>query len=73
MLPVLGSVASQFAGRAKVAKVDISEEYDLANEYGVSSVPRFLVFRKHKKPLRQITGTSSEAALAQLLKDALAG
>lgn len=73
MLPVLGSVASQFAGRAKVAKVDISEDYDLANEYGVASVPRFLVFRKNKKPLRQIIGATSEESLVKLLNNALAG
>jgi thioredoxin 1 len=68
MLPVLGSVANRFAGKAKVGKVDITEEYDLANEYGVYSVPRFLLFHKNKKPSQQILGPTSEAALEQLLR-----
>lgn len=72
MLPVLGSLAGRFAGKAKVFKVDISEEYDLANEYGVSSVPRFLVFHKNKKPRQQIIGATSEERLAQMLDGALA-
>jgi thioredoxin 1 len=43
--PVLGELAEELAGRAHVAKVDVDDNGDLANRFGIRSVPTLVVFR----------------------------
>jgi thioredoxin 2 len=43
--PEVERVAREMAGRALVLKVDTESEPALASEYGVASIPNFLVFR----------------------------
>ena len=45
LAPVLEEVAAEVAGRAKIAKVDIDASPDLAQRFGVMSVPTLMVFR----------------------------
>ena len=54
-----------------MGKVDIAENQDLAFEYGINSIPRVLVFKGGKKPLRQVAGLASEKQLVQLLNETL--
>ena len=42
--PVLDQVATEYAGRAKVAKVNIDENGDLAQRYRIQSIPTLLYF-----------------------------
>ncbi len=42
--PVLEQFAQQYAGRVKVVKVDVDQEYGLAQQYGISGVPTLLFF-----------------------------
>src|SRR5262245_17094758 len=71
--PVIDSIAGQFAGRVKVGKVNVAENFDLAAEYNVNSIPRVLIFRGGKKPLQQAVGFKSEAELTGLLNNVLQG
>jgi thioredoxin 1 len=71
LAPVIDSIAGQFAGRVKVGKVNIAENYELANEYRISSIPRVLIFRSNKKPLRQFTGLVAERDLVKALTEVL--
>ncbi|MDR0902284.1 MAG: thioredoxin [Opitutaceae bacterium] len=43
--PVLDEVAAELAGKLKVAKVNVDEHGALAAEYGVRSIPTFLIFK----------------------------
>ncbi len=45
LAPVLEEVAAEVAGRAKIVKVDIDASPDLAQRFGVMSVPTLMVFR----------------------------
>ena len=45
LAPVLDEVAGEVAGRAQVVKVDIDASPDLAQRYGVMSVPTLAVFK----------------------------
>lgn len=72
LAPIIDSIAGQFAGRVKVGKVNVNDNYELANEYDISSIPRLLLFRGGKKPIRQLMGLVPEAELAKLLRDTLA-
>ena len=44
LAPTLDQVAAEVAGRAKVVKVDIDASPDLAQRFGVMSVPTLMVF-----------------------------
>jgi thioredoxin 1 len=55
----------------KVGKVNVHENFELANEYDIQSIPRLMLFRGGKKPIRQKAGFVSEAELAKLLNESL--
>ena len=44
LAPVLDEVASEIAGKAAVYKVDIDQSLDIAQRYGIMSVPTLMVF-----------------------------
>ena len=44
LAPVLDEVASEVAGKAEVYKVDIDQSLDIAQRYGIMSVPTLMVF-----------------------------
>ena len=43
--PIVDELAREFEGRARVVKVDIDENPDLASSYGVTAVPTLLFLR----------------------------
>jgi len=46
--PVIEEVADEVASRAKVCKVNIDEEPELAEAYGVMSIPTLIVMKDGK-------------------------
>jgi thioredoxin 1 len=66
--PIVDKLADQFAGKVKVGKVNVDENGDLAAKYGISSIPRLLVFKGSETPVQSITGLRNETELAQMLK-----
>jgi len=42
--PVIEELAQELAGKAKVVKVNIEEENQLASQYQVSSIPTVIIF-----------------------------
>lgn len=67
MSPVVEEIAKEMEGRAKVCKVNIDEEQDLAVEYGIMSIPTFLVF-KDGKVVNSAVGVKDKEYLINLLK-----
>lgn len=49
MSPVIDKVASEFKGKARVEKVDVEANTEIATAYQVQSVPGFLIFKDGKK------------------------
>ena len=49
--PTIDKVASQFAGKVKVGKLNVDEAPDAAVRYGVTSIPRVFLFKggEHKQ------------------------
>lgn len=64
--PVVDEVAREHAGRAVVAKVNVDESPVLAERYGVTSIPTFIVFQGGQ-PVRTLRGIQSKASLAASL------
>jgi thioredoxin 1 len=69
--PVIDEIANERAGKAKVGKVNVDENQNLAVKFRVSSIP-MLLFLKSGEARDQVVGagTSKAALLAKL--DALA-
>jgi thioredoxin 1 len=69
--PIIDEIASERAGKAKVAKVNVDDNQELAARYRVQSIPMLLFF-KGGQVREQIIGASTGkgALLAKL--DALA-
>ena len=67
MSPILDQLATEQAGRATNAKVDIDAFPDLQARFGIRAIPTLIVF-KNGQPVNTITGVKSkgflEAALA---------
>ena len=59
-------IDAEVAGRAKVVKVDIDASPDLAQRFGVMSVPTLAVF-KDGKLVNQVVGVQPKPAIMGLL------
>lgn len=67
---MMGSVVSEIAeenqGTLKVGKVNVDEENQLASEYGISSIPCFILFKDGKAVKQVVGGMPKEDLLATL-------
>jgi thioredoxin 1 len=68
--PSIEALATAYAGRAKVAKLNIDENPDVAHAHGVRSIPTLLVFKDGQVVDRQV-GARPQAAIARMLDEQL--
>jgi thioredoxin 1 len=64
--PTVDALAVDFAGRAKVVKLNTDEESDIAVKLGVSSIPTLMVF-KNGEMVERVVGNRSKNDLAALI------
>lgn len=69
--PTLDEIATEFAGKAAVGKVDVDSAANLAQEFSVSSIPTLLVM-KDGAEVRRFIGVTSKSDLTQAINAALA-
>ena len=69
--PSIDQLASEYEGRAKVAKVNVDEAGDLAARFGITSIPALLYF-KGGKVVDSLIGAQPKSVLARGL-DGLIG
>lgn len=69
--PIVEDLADEFEGRAKVGKVDVDENPQVAQQYGVRSIPTLLFF-KDGEVQEQLVGASGKKPLKETLEE-LAG
>jgi len=43
--PVIDDLATQYAGKLKVAKINVDESTEVAMRYQITSIPTFIVFK----------------------------
>ena len=43
--PIIDQLADEFDGKAKIAKVNVDEERELATRYRVMSIPTLIIFK----------------------------
>jgi len=66
MSPVIDEIAEEMGNRAKVCKVNIDEQRDLAIKYNVMSIPTFIVFKEGKEINRNV-GAMPKEELGKLI------
>ena len=64
--PVIEQVAAQYDGRAIVGKVDVDEEMELAQKFGVMSIPTLIVIKGGKVVETAVGARGKEAVCAML-------
>jgi thioredoxin 1 len=69
--PIIEQLATEYEGKATVAKVNVDEDQELALDFGVQSIPTLLVI-KDGKEVNRLIGVKPKAALAEALNSALA-
>ena len=70
MMPVVEELANAYEGKAKVGKVNVDEQGELAEEFGVMSIPAFVVI-KNGKGVDQALGARAKAKLEAMLTGAM--
>jgi len=68
--PVVEELAKEFAGKAKIVKVNTDENPDLATRYQITGIPT-LMFFKNGKPVEQVIGAVPKGHLKAKLDSIL--
>lgn len=67
--PTVDAVAQEYAGKAKVVKLNVDESPEIAGRYGVMSIPTLMIFKGGQKVGELVGGQNTKqtigAALAQ--------
>lgn len=66
LAPVVEELAGEYAGKVKVAKLNVDEAPDTSTQFGVSSIPT-LIFFKDGKVVSQTVGLQTKSALQEKL------
>jgi thioredoxin 1 len=69
--PLLDELAGEYAGKAKVVKINVDDHQAVAQRYRVSSIPNLIVF-KDGQVAQQIVGAVPKSRLSQALDTAIA-
>lgn len=69
--PMVEELAEEYDGRVRFVKLDTEENFDVADRYGIRSLPAFLVFKGGQK-VDQVLGAQPRGHLKRLLEKALA-
>lgn len=66
--PALDELAGQYAGKVKVAKLNVDQDAEIAGRFGVRSIPTLILFRDGR-PVDQYVGARPKADIARLLSE----
>ena len=71
MGPTIDAVADEFAGKAKIGKLNVDDNGQTAMRYGIRGIPTLLVF-KDGQVVAQKVGAVGKTDVQALINDALA-
>lgn len=65
--PIVDEVANEVEGKAKVGKINVDEEQELASAFQIMSIPTLVVIQNGKL-VKQAVGVRSKAEILEMLK-----
>jgi thioredoxin 1 len=65
--PTIDKLADQFAGKAKICKLNTDESPEIAAQYGIASIPQVLFFKGGADPKERIVGVNAENAYVKTI------
>ena len=66
LAPVVEALATEYEGKVKIGKLNVDQSPDIAEQYGVMSIPT-LLFIKNGEVVNKTIGVVSKAELQQAL------
>ena len=66
LAPIIEEIAKEAEGRYIVGKVNVDEEEELADKFGIMNIPTLIVFRAGE-PVKKSVGYKSKAEVLSLL------
>lgn len=64
--PIIDELASEYDGKAKLGKVNVDEQGELAAKFRIMSIPSIILF-KNGQIAEKVVGARSKADFAQLI------
>ena len=68
--PILDEISEQYSGKLKIAKVNVDDNQEIAQKYGVMSIPTFIVFNGGEK-IDQFVGALPKDAFVKHIEEML--
>jgi thioredoxin 1 len=65
--PVIDRIATQFAGKVKVGKVNTDDSPDVAIKYCISAIPQVFLFKGGDQPKQKFVGFTPESELVKAI------
>ncbi len=65
--PALEEIATEMAGKIKIAKVNVDENQEIAAQYGIRSIPTLMIFKDGKLAATKV-GAGSKSDLAKWIQ-----
>lgn len=70
LAPTVAQVAQQYEGKAKVVKLDVDNNNEVAQRYGIKGIPTLIVFKGGNEAER-VVGATSKENIARMIDRAL--
>jgi len=70
MGPVIDKLATEYEGKATIAKLNVDENNETAGKFGVMSIPTLIIFKDGEK-VKQFVGVQGEDALRTAIDEQL--
>ena len=67
MKPILEDLKKQIGGSARIIKIDVDQEEEIANKYRIQSVPTLMIF-KNGEPVWRQSGIMQAADLKEVIE-----
>ncbi|MGC2235442.1 MAG: thioredoxin [Pyrinomonadaceae bacterium] len=66
--PTVEAVAEQFEGKANVVKMNVDENMNVPQQYGIRGIPTLILFKNGKEQERYVGGNISREKLAEMIQ-----
>jgi len=64
--PLIDELATEYEGRVVIGKVDVDDNNEIANEFGIRSIPTILFFKEGVCVDKQVGATSKSAFIEKI-------